>query len=98
VATTSSGSYQQRVMNDVTAMSSLPAGVAAAFLDAARRVRGDSARAAVLMAFVEKHAVTGENRARFVAAAESIGSRTYEDRVLAALVRAELARDGGGDE
>jgi beta-lactamase regulating signal transducer with metallopeptidase domain len=92
VGSMSSGSYQRRVLDDVSAQASLPAAVVSGFLDAAAKVRGDSDRAQVLMGFVRRHAVTGADRERYLVAADGIGSETYQNRVLAALVRAERQR------
>jgi uncharacterized caspase-like protein len=92
VGSMSSGSYQRRVLDDVSAQASLPAAVVSGFLDAAAKVRGDSDRAQVLMGFVGRHAVTGADRERYLVASDGIGSETYQNRVLAALVRAERQR------
>ena len=92
VGSMSSGTYQRRVLDEVSAQPSLPPAVTSGFLDSAAKVRGDQDRSQVLMTFINRHQVRGADRERYLVAADGISSETYQNRVLAALVRAERVR------
>jgi hypothetical protein len=73
----------------VAAQSSLSERVLTGLLRTAQRVSSGHERANLLVDIASRHPLSGQARDLYIAAADSIGSSSDENRALAALVRAD---------
>jgi hypothetical protein len=80
---------RRRVLTDMAKNGSVSPDIQQAAFDVVSMMSSDYDRAETLLVFVNAQGVDAANRPAFVAAAERIGSSHDQNRVLAALVRAE---------
>ena len=80
---------RRRVLTDVAKKGSLPPGVQQSAFEVVSLMSSDHDRAEVLLAFAGGQGIDASSRPAFVSAAEHLKSSYDQNRVLAALVRAE---------